>query len=205
MEKLIRHFFWKGGKQNDKRFSLINWEIVIKQTLEGGPNLKDLKAQNLAMEAKLIWKIIAPNPNWAQITLWRKYFRGMRLRCLDQPKNTFKTHFSSFINIIAPMIKNHSHWILGNGKCIQLWSDRILDRPPLEESRDFTTLRTWLAAANIHTLWDISMWTEDSWAGWKQLSVPNVLQTEWTTLRSHLHRLAPIHTCRKDARGWGKK
>eukprot|EP00253_Pinus_taeda_P018328 PITA_18328 len=83
MEELIRQFFWKGGKQNDKRFCLIIWEIVTNPIFEGGLNFKDLRAQNLAMGAKLIWKIIAPNPNWAQIALWRKYFRGMRLRCLD--------------------------------------------------------------------------------------------------------------------------
>lgn len=28
MEELIRQFFWKGGKQNEKRISLVNWEIV---------------------------------------------------------------------------------------------------------------------------------------------------------------------------------
>jgi len=72
------------------------------------------------MGAKLIRKIIAPKPNWAQIALWRKYFRDMRLRCLDKPKNTLRNHFSTFINKIVPMIKNYSHWIPGNGKRIQL-------------------------------------------------------------------------------------
>eukprot|EP00253_Pinus_taeda_P013310 PITA_13310 len=144
MEELIRQFFWKGGKQNDQRFSLINWETVTKPTPEGGLNFKDLKAQNLAMGSKLIWKIIARNPNWAQIALWKKYFRGTRLRCLDQPKNALRTLFSNFINKFAPKIKNHSHWIPGNGKRIQLLSDRILDRPPLEELGDFTALKTWL-------------------------------------------------------------
>ena len=61
MEDLIRKFFWKGGKQNEKKIPLVNWEIVSKPLQEGGLNFKNLCAQNLTMVAKLIWRIIAPN------------------------------------------------------------------------------------------------------------------------------------------------
>lgn len=83
MEELIRKFFWKGGKQNEKNISLVNWEIITRPIQEGELNFKDLSVQNLAMGAKLIWKIIAPNPGWVQVALWRKYIRGSRLRSLD--------------------------------------------------------------------------------------------------------------------------
>eukprot|EP00253_Pinus_taeda_P036647 PITA_36647 len=85
MEELIRNFLWKGGKQNEKRIPLVNWEIVSRPLQEGGLNFKNLSMQNLAMGAKMIWKIIAPKPGWVQLALWRKYFRGQRMRCLEQP------------------------------------------------------------------------------------------------------------------------
>lgn len=50
------------------------------------------------------------------------------------------------------MIKNHAHWIPGNGKRIQLWNDRIMDRSPLEEAGNFAALRNWLDAAHVHTV-----------------------------------------------------
>jgi len=79
MEELIKKFLWKGGKNNEKRLSLVKWEIVSRPLQEGGLNFKDLNIQNLAMGAKLIWKIIAPKPGWVQLVLWKKYFRGQRL------------------------------------------------------------------------------------------------------------------------------
>eukprot|EP00253_Pinus_taeda_P027485 PITA_27485 len=41
MEELIRTFLWKGGKQNEKIISLVNWETVTRPTQEGGLNFKD--------------------------------------------------------------------------------------------------------------------------------------------------------------------
>jgi hypothetical protein len=73
MEEMIRKFFWKGGKQNEKEFSLVSWDSISKPLLEGGLNFKNLGVQNITMGAKLIWRIIAPNPGWAHLTLWKKY------------------------------------------------------------------------------------------------------------------------------------
>jgi hypothetical protein len=65
MEDYIRQFFWKGGKQNEKKIPLVSWEIVSKPMMEGGLNFKNLCSQNIAMGAKIIWRFIAPNPGWA--------------------------------------------------------------------------------------------------------------------------------------------
>lgn len=149
MEELIRIFFWKGGKQNEKRIPLVNWEIIIILIQEGGLNFKDLYAQNLAMGAKLIWKIIAPKLGWVQIALWRKYFRGPRLRCLEQPKNHLRTPFSIINNKIGPLIRNHSFWIPGNGKHINMWDDSIMNRPPLADSKLTQKRRKYLEVTQI--------------------------------------------------------
>jgi hypothetical protein len=69
MEDCIRQFFWKGGKQNEKKIPLVRWEIVSKTLMEGGLNFKNLCSQNIAMGVKSIWRIIATNPGWAQLAL----------------------------------------------------------------------------------------------------------------------------------------
>jgi len=152
MEELIRKFLWKGGKHNEKRISLVNWEIVSRPLQEGGLNFKNLSTQNLAMGAKLIWKIIAPKPGSVQLALWRKYFRGQRLRCLEQPKNQNRTPFNTLIIKIGPLIRNNAYWIPGNGKNIRLWDDSIMNRPPLVDSNLRSELKGWMDEANIKTL-----------------------------------------------------
>ena len=66
MEGIIRKLFWKGGKQNRNRLLLVNWDKVTKPILEGGLNFKDLRLQNLALGAKILWRPVAPMAGWAQ-------------------------------------------------------------------------------------------------------------------------------------------
>lgn len=52
MEKHLRYFFWKGGKNNERRFPLVKWETILKPMMEGGLNIKKLQLQNIAMCGK---------------------------------------------------------------------------------------------------------------------------------------------------------
>jgi len=52
--EMIRNFFWKRGKQNEKKFSLVSWDSISKPLLEGGLNFKNLGVQNITMGPKLI-------------------------------------------------------------------------------------------------------------------------------------------------------
>lgn len=205
IEDIIKTFIWKGGKQNEKRFSLINWETVSRPFQEGSLKLKNLNAQNVAMGTKVIWRIIAPNPGWVQIALWRKYYRGSRMRCLDQPKNKFNTPFSKFICKTSSLIRDHAFWVPGNGKCIQIWNDSILNNPPLVKVLRKPALQRWMAESILITLWDLSIWEENAWAGWIQPVVPIQLRPDLNALYSHLHGLAPTLKNKLDVRGWGVK
>ena len=120
MEQLIRNFFWKGGKQNERKFHLVNWETVSKPLREGGLNFKNLSLQNIAMGAKLLWRIIASKPCWAQLALWKKYFKGKRLRCLDGPLPQGSSPFAKIYSKAAPLISSNAFWIPVNGKKINI-------------------------------------------------------------------------------------
>lgn len=41
MENIIRHFFWKGGKNNKKNIPLVSWSKASKEYLEGVLMMKD--------------------------------------------------------------------------------------------------------------------------------------------------------------------
>eukprot|EP00253_Pinus_taeda_P006085 PITA_06085 len=163
MDQHIRNFFWKGGKQNERKIPLVNWETVSKPQMEGGLNFKNLSLQNIAMGAKLLWKIIAPKPSGAQLVLWRKYFKGERVRCLDGPLPQGVSPFVRLCSKAAPLICSKVYWIPGNGKKINILADRIMDRDPIGDCPSVKALRDWLTASRRSTLWDISTWARTRW------------------------------------------
>eukprot|EP00253_Pinus_taeda_P006650 PITA_06650 len=179
MEQYIRHFFWKGGKHNERRFQLIKWETVLKPMMEGGLNFKNLLHQNIAMGAKLIWRLIAPKPGWAQTVLWRKYFKGARLRCLDGPLPQENTSFGKLCSKVVPLIQSKSYWIPGNGRKINLWTDQVMDKETIGESPKL------------------------KWAGWSLPELPPDLHQEAAHLIVLLNGIARVRINRKDRRGWG--
>jgi hypothetical protein len=85
MEGIVKKKFWKGGKHNRNRLPLVNWDKVTKSILEGGLNFKDMRTQNLALGAKILWRRVTPKAGWVQHALWKKYFSGPRKRSLDRP------------------------------------------------------------------------------------------------------------------------
>jgi len=175
MEEYIRRFFWKGGKQNEKKIPLVSSDITSKPLWEGGLNFKNLRQQNVAMAAKIVWRIITPNPGWARKALSKKYFRGPRARCLD---NVIPRPNSTFLKIYdraATLISTHSYWIPGNGKKINIWSDIIINNEPIESRAATNLLRYWMDNEGMQTLWDISCWNDENCARWKHLHVPENL------------------------------
>eukprot|EP00253_Pinus_taeda_P021837 PITA_21837 len=112
MEVLLRRFLWEGGKNNERRLHLVKWDTIKKPFMEGGLQIHDLAAQNLALGTKLLWDIVSRKLNWSKKVLWRKYFHGKRLRCLDQPPRSSKG--SPVFKICIKALEHFSHklyWI----------------------------------------------------------------------------------------------
>jgi len=65
IEGLVRSFLWKSGNAGGgKKFALVSWKIIKLPRPEGGLYIRDIRNQNLAMGAKLLWNLIAPKPSW---------------------------------------------------------------------------------------------------------------------------------------------
>ena len=58
-------------------------EKIKMSRMKRGLHIRDLKFQNLAMGAKILWNLIETKPSWSSQVLIHKYFSGSRLRCLD--------------------------------------------------------------------------------------------------------------------------
>jgi hypothetical protein len=57
ISNLIRDFLWQGGKGNQRKFHLVNWETVKRPINEGGLQIRDPGHANIALGGKIIWKL----------------------------------------------------------------------------------------------------------------------------------------------------
>lgn len=68
---------------------------------------------------------------------------------------------------------------------------------PRNLHQQFSTLKLWMEAKNLHSLFDISVWEHNSWLAWKDLPLSNNLRKQWADLKISLMGSAPLN---KDAR-----
>jgi hypothetical protein len=200
----IKTFLWQGGKANHKNFHLVSWNQITNSKKQGGLGIREPEFMNLAMGAKTLWRLVTGERAWWKYALWRKYFTGTRIRCLDNPSKT-KLGSPIFKLLLAarPIINEKLNWIPGNGWQIRPWGDKIMESDHLEQLDLHLPLRDWLANQGLTTLSDLSSWSIDgSWAGWINIPLPPYLSPLFSLISS-LQGCAPHHQRLKDLCGWG--
>jgi len=209
IEALLRRFLWKGGNQNENKLPLVKWEKVTVPYLEGGLHLRDLRAQNIALGAKFLWNMVSGKPSWSKQVLWKKYFSGTRLRCLDQgPKANKGSTLFALCSKALPFFTERLSWIPGNGKKIRIWEDSISGSPPLGTMEGMGGIQRFLSDRGLYKLADISKWHQEGrhiWTGWDIPECPPHLKAEKDLLLNCLHGKSPVAKHLKDVRGWGSK
>ena len=120
IEGLIRSFLWQGGSVGrSKKFALVSWKTIKLLRSEGGLHIRDLRTQNLAMGAKLLWNLLVPKPSWSSLVLKAKYFRGSRLSCLEEGHVT--QNGSSIHKLCVKALsqfKADLYWVTGMGNLL---------------------------------------------------------------------------------------
>jgi hypothetical protein len=59
-----RRFLWQGGKTNNKKFHLVNSNMVRAPQNKSDMGIKDPTIMNISMGAKLIWRLIIGKLDW---------------------------------------------------------------------------------------------------------------------------------------------
>ena len=71
ISKLSRDFLWRGGKGNQNRLHLVNWDIVKRPVLEGGLQIRDPSLTNLVMGEKMMWQLFSDRKHPVIQVLWK--------------------------------------------------------------------------------------------------------------------------------------
>jgi len=126
LARLIRKFLWQGGKANHKKFQLVNWDTVTLPKKSGGLGIRDPEVTNLALGVQLLWRIVTGEKDWLKMALIKKYRLDKRKRSMDKPQTPQTgSQIWKLIRDTTPSFKEHLSWILGNGKTIRIWQDKI--------------------------------------------------------------------------------
>eukprot|EP00253_Pinus_taeda_P023038 PITA_23038 len=175
ISKLLREFLWQGGKGNERKIHLVNWDLVKRPTTEGVLQIHDPSLVNLALGGKLLWKLVHEPKHPTNAILLSKY-----------------AHNSSFNNMQLEPPVNSSQ-------------DRIMGCDPLEEIEEIVELRVWLVNAGINRLRDLSVWDhQGDWAGWDLHDAHGWLSAQKNHLIELLEESMPENRHTKDSWAWGQ-
>ncbi|XP_060960817.1 uncharacterized protein LOC133031349 [Cannabis sativa] len=122
MDQAVRKFWWMGSESKDRFLALCDWNSLCLPLDRGGLNFKKFGDVNLALVAKLGWKLAKEEDS-----LWCKVFKakywGNREQAFwnsDLPRNA--SFGAKGIMATRDLIRNEACWILADGGKVDLWA-----------------------------------------------------------------------------------
>ncbi|XP_060974630.1 uncharacterized protein LOC133039721 [Cannabis sativa] len=122
MDQAVRKFWWMGSESKDRFLALCDWNSLCLPLDRGGLNFKKFGDVNLALVAKLGWKLAKEEDS-----LWCKVFKakywGNREKAFwnsDLPRNA--SFGAKGIMATRDLIRNEACWVLADGGKADLWA-----------------------------------------------------------------------------------
>ncbi|KAM6545731.1 hypothetical protein CsatB_026467 [Cannabis sativa] len=122
MDQAVRKFWWMGSESKDRFLALCDWNSLCLPLDRGGLNFKKFGDVNLALVAKLGWKLAKEEDS-----LWCKVFKakywGNREQAFwnsDLPRNA--SFGAKGIMATRDLIRNEACWVLADGGKADLWA-----------------------------------------------------------------------------------
>jgi len=120
--------------------------------------IRDPAIVNLAFGGKILWNLFKNPKHPVNEILKAKYAHKVPIRDLQESQTHPSTQVWHLCNKSLKFFKGKAYRIPGNGKNINLWRNRIMDREPLEDNEEIADLKYWLKRAGINRVYDLSNW-----------------------------------------------
>uniref|UniRef100_A0A803NMF8 Reverse transcriptase n=1 Tax=Cannabis sativa TaxID=3483 RepID=A0A803NMF8_CANSA len=120
MDQAIRKFWWIGNAEKDRYLALTNWNTMCSPLEDGGLNFKKFEDMNLALVAKLGWKLAkGENSLWTRV-FCAKYWEGgiKSFWNHDSPKSL--SFGARSILASRDLIRKESCFLIANGRATNL-------------------------------------------------------------------------------------
>ncbi|KAM1587593.1 hypothetical protein ACFX10_026729 [Malus domestica] len=126
IEKAIRKYWWKGNEQRNG-IHWVSWERISKRKMYGGLGFKDIQCFNLAMLAKIGWRLTCNPTSLLATVLKDKYHPGCSFKEAGRGKLT-SWGWKGIYEARKVLLKG-IRWRVGNGKCINIRDDPWFPKP----------------------------------------------------------------------------
>ena len=125
---MYRNFFWNKDRLNGSS-NLIGWDRICKPKSFGGLGLRKAEANNVALQLKLLWKIINDNNSlWVKLVR-KKYVKNDSLLA-HKVLSVASWQWKNLMRL-RDIFSQGLRWQIGNGADIRFWEDNWLFQYPL--------------------------------------------------------------------------
>eukprot|EP00253_Pinus_taeda_P034254 PITA_34254 len=141
ISRLIRDFMWKGGRGNQRKFHLVNLDIVKCPIPEEGLQIRDMSLPNLALGGKILWTLFSNSKHPVNQVIKKKYLKGSSLRNIQIDNSIKGTSIWHLYCRGIEFFQKHLCRILGNRQNMILWQDSIMGQLPLSKNEAIKEIR----------------------------------------------------------------
>ncbi|KAL0440006.1 UNVERIFIED_CONTAM: putative mitochondrial protein [Sesamum latifolium] len=125
IQGMTSNFFWHDNEK--QKIHWMSWPRLCNRKCEGGLGFRSLKAFNLAMLAKQLWRLLTKPQCLLSQVLKARYFSAsspLEAKVGYRPSLTWRSIFSTKDIILAG-----SRWRISSGLSTKIWKDPWLPRP----------------------------------------------------------------------------
>ncbi|KAG6721291.1 hypothetical protein I3842_03G106200 [Carya illinoinensis] len=127
LNKLLRKFWW-GFSEETTKIQWVSWDQLSSAKEVGGLGFRDFRMFNLALLAKQSWRILQEPTSLAARVLKQKYFNSGEL--LNARLGTGPSYVWRSVMAGLSILKPGLRWRVGNGKSINIWTDKWIPSLP---------------------------------------------------------------------------
>ncbi|CAA7025019.1 unnamed protein product [Microthlaspi erraticum] len=152
LDKTSRAFLW-GDTNEKRRQHLLAWDNVCLPKENGGLGIRKAQNMNIALIAKLSWRVIHEEKAlWARVMRSKYKVKEIRddawLKTKGNWSSTWRSVLKGMRNIVIPGLS----WVVGSGRSVRFWKDKWLMGTPLIDLR-IADIPDDLSEAKVSDLW----------------------------------------------------
>jgi hypothetical protein len=129
LDRLNRNFLW-GSTVEKKKMHMVGWKKVCRTKNEGGLGLSCAKLRNVAILAKLNWRLLEEKESpWAK-TILAKYFPNGFANSQPLLSRSGSSNWRG-LKLGFDVFRSGLRWVVNNGQRVSFWHDRWIGDAPL--------------------------------------------------------------------------
>ena len=207
INNIISNFLWEGTRAK-KKIHLCRLQILNCPKKLGGWGILNIRAFNMALLVKSLWRALSSKGIWAEIVAC-KYFPRCPLRFIYNKQLKYPRNISAIWNSfkkVMHILARGLVWYFGDGRMILLSGDKIfgMEEIPQLSSRlaHIFANKGLLYLSQIIAHWEYSA---PVFKTFEQLALVGRDAEEWTAYRAIYQWTSISHFCDRDKLVWAGK